>query len=378
MFKKIISVFLIAMLLIGSSVISFADRTEDEIQAELKAIQEEKAALQQTLNSGTAVENSLLKEVRALDANIATLNLEIKELNITIELTEERVNKAIVELDAVEQDINKQQEDLGDRLAAMYMNGSVGFIDVILGSNSMSDLMTNLDRIQMVYDADKEMLKELEIQQKILNAQKEYLESLKADLEVAKADAAAKEVELESERAVVAEKKAAIEADNDALQAQIDAFNAEANRLTAEILKLQGNEAFVGGAFTWPAPGYSRITSPFKQRTNPITGKWEQHLGMDIGVPSNSTIVAANSGTVIKAGWNNSYGWMVMIDHGGGIVTLYAHNNKLLVSTGDIVYKGQAISLSGSSGDSTGPHLHFEVRVNGKVTNPADYVSYGM
>lgn len=378
MFKRITAYILIVMLLIGTTTISFADRTEEEIQAELKAIQEEKAALQQTLNSGTAVENSLLKEVRSLDANIATLNLEIKELNITIELTEERVRNAEEELDIVQQEIHQQQTDLGERLAAMYMNGNIGYIDVLLGSNSMSDFMTNLDRIQMVYDADKEMLKKLEIQQKVLNAQKEYLEELKADLEVTKADTAAKEEQLESERAVVAEKKAAIEADNDALQAQIDAFNAEANRLTAEILKLQGNEAFVGGEFTWPAPGYSRITSGFVQRINPITGRWEQHLGMDIGVPSNSTIVAANAGTVIKAGWNNSYGWMVMIDHGGGIVTLYAHNNKLLVSTGDVVYKGQQISLSGSTGDSTGPHLHFEVRVNGKVTNPAAYVTYGI
>lgn len=378
MFKRITAYILIAILIITATAVSFADRSEEEIQAELKSIQNEKAALQQTLNSGTAVENGLLKEVRELDAKIATLNLDIKELNITIELTEERVNKAEAELSAVEADIYQQQIDLGERLAAMYMNGSVGYIDVILGSSSMSELMTNLDRIQMVYDADKEMLKELEIQQKILNAQKEYLEGLKSDLEVTKAETAEKESQLEAERAVVAEKKAAIEADNDALQAQIDAFNAEANRLTAEILKLQGNDAFVGGGFTWPAPGYSRITSGFIQRTNPLSGKCEQHLGMDIGVPANSKVVAANAGTVIKAGWNNSYGWMVMIDHGGGIVTLYAHNNKLLVSTGDVVYKGQQISMSGSTGDSTGPHLHFEVRVNGKVTDPSAYVTYGI
>lgn len=377
MFKKLTICFLAIILLLGSTAFTFADKTEEEIQAELNAIQAEKNALQQTLNSGAAVENSLLKEVRELDGKIATLNLEIKELNVTIDLTETRVNRATTELEAVEADILQQQKDLGERLAAMYMNGNIGFIDVILGSNSMSDLMTNLDRVQMVYDADKQMLRDLETQQKVIAAQKEYLEGLKVSLEAAKADAAAKEDELASERAVVAEKKAAIEADNDALQAQIDAFNAEANRLTAEILKLQGNDAYIGGDFTWPAPGYSRITSGFIQRTNPITGKWERHLGMDIAVPSNSTIVAANAGTVIKAGWNNSYGWMVMIDHGGGLVTLYAHNNKLLVSTGDVVYRGQQISLSGSTGDSTGPHLHFEVRVNGKVTDPSAYVTYG-
>ena len=148
----------------------------------------------------------------------------------------------------------------------------------------------------------------------------------------------------------------------------------EANALTAEILKLQGKGAYVGGDLAWPAPASTRITSPFGYRTHPILKIKKLHTGIDIGVSSGNNVVSANAGKVIKAAWNNSYGYMVMVDHGGGIVTLYAHNSKLLVKTGDVVTRGQKIALSGSTGMSTGPHLHFEVRVNGEYKDPMNYL----
>ena len=125
----------------------------------------------------------------------------------------------------------------------------------------------------------------------------------------------------------------------------------------------------------WPSAASRRITSPFGNRLHPILKIYKFHSGIDIGASYGTNILAANSGTVIKAGYNSSYGYMVMIDHGGGIVTLYAHSSKLLVSTGDVVARGQVIALIGSTGRSTGPHLHFEVRVNGAYQNPLNYVS---
>jgi murein DD-endopeptidase MepM/ murein hydrolase activator NlpD len=175
-------------------------------------------------------------------------------------------------------------------------------------------------------------------------------------------------------RGNVAKLKAEVASNNKVLEAQIDSLNQEANSLIAEILRLQGTEEYVGGVLGWPAPSSKRITSYFGYRTHPILKVKKLHTGIDIGVPSGHDIVAANAGKVIKAAWNNSYGYMIMIDHGGGIVTLYAHNSKLLVKTGDIVKKGQVIALSGSTGMSTGPHLHFEVRVNGEYKNPLDYL----
>lgn len=370
------SLLVLVMLLSLSSLLAYAD-AESDAQAALDKIRGEQSELNSELSKGKKVESDLNKEIKALEGNIATLNLEISELGASINLTQERINNAMVQLDQVEADIAEQQKSLGDRLAAMYMNGNVGFIDVLLGSNSISDLMTNIDRVQMVYEQDKQMLEDLKVQQQVIQAQRDYLDELRADLQASQDTEKEKKALLDADKAEVADKKAAVAQDNKALEEQLDTLNAEANALVAEILKLQGNGEFIGGDFTWPAPGVSRVTSEFGNRFHPIFKKNKLHTGLDIGAPTNTTIVASNAGTVIKAGWNNSYGYMVMIDHGGGIVTLYAHNSSLLVKAGDVVAKGQAISKSGSTGNSTGPHLHFEVRVNGQYVNPRDYVTYG-
>jgi len=126
---------------------------------------------------------------------------------------------------------------------------------------------------------------------------------------------------------------------------------------------------------TWPAPGYTRVTSPFGYRIHPILKTKKLHTGIDVGIALGKDIVAAQSGTVIYSDWLGGYGKVIMIDHGGGIVTLYAHNSKLVVSEGDKVKRGQVVSKCGSTGMSTGPHLHFEVRENGKYVDPIKYVS---
>ena len=126
---------------------------------------------------------------------------------------------------------------------------------------------------------------------------------------------------------------------------------------------------------TWPAPGIYRITSPFGYRIHPILNTKKLHTGIDIGVPQGTKIVAAQSGTIIYSDWYGGYGMVIMIDHGGGIVTLYGHNSKLIAKVGQKVDKGDAVSLSGTTGLSTGPHLHFEVRVNGQYVDPLTYVT---
>jgi murein DD-endopeptidase MepM/ murein hydrolase activator NlpD len=135
-----------------------------------------------------------------------------------------------------------------------------------------------------------------------------------------------------------------------------------------------GSQDFIGGALGWPVPGYSKITSQFGNRMHPTLHVPKMHTGLDISCPTGTPIVASNGGTIIMAGWNNSYGNVVMIDHGGKIVTLYAHNSSLLVSEGDVVAQGQTIAYAGSTGNSTGPHCHFEVRVNGEYQNPEQWV----
>jgi murein DD-endopeptidase MepM/ murein hydrolase activator NlpD len=151
-------------------------------------------------------------------------------------------------------------------------------------------------------------------------------------------------------------------------------IEAQEKAVDDEIKRLQMERDYVGGELAWPAPGYYRITSEFGMRFHPVLKYNKLHTGIDIGVPSGSKIVAANDGVVIIAKYNVAYGYYIVIDHGGGISTLYAHNKKLLVSVGQTVKKGQVISYSGSTGYSTGPHLHFEYRINGEYQNPLDYL----
>ncbi|MBQ3107224.1 MAG: peptidoglycan DD-metalloendopeptidase family protein [Firmicutes bacterium] len=234
--------------------------------------------------------------------------------------------------------------------------------------------MTNMDMAERIYQNDMKLLSELEEQYTSLEQYRKELvtwqETLQRQLESKKQQ----QDQLEVSRGTVARLKASVESNNKVLESQVDVLNEEANSLTAEILKLQGTADYVGGKMLWPTPASTRVTSKFGMRFHPILKKNKLHTGIDIGVGSGNKVLAANAGTVIKAAWNNSYGYMVMIDHGGGIVTLYAHNSKLLVKKGDIVTRGQQVAVSGSTGMSTGPHLHFEVRLNGVYKDPLTYL----
>jgi murein DD-endopeptidase MepM/ murein hydrolase activator NlpD len=327
------------------------------------------------LKDGKKMESALNNQIKNLESKINSTQAEIDALGGDIEATKAKINEALVELENLEADMDTQNTNLNNRLRNMYKNGSVGFIDVLLGSTGITDLMTNMDRVQRVYDNDKEVLESLQTQHEVIDTQKQYLLGLQANLEKSQADEAARKESLSANKAEVADKKAEVASDNDALEEQLNSLNAEANRIKAEILALQSSgTTYDGGIMAWPTPGVTRVTSEFGYRIHPILKYKKLHTGMDIGAPSGTTVVAANAGTVIKAVYNNSYGNMVMIDHGGGIVTLYAHNSSLLVSKGDIVSRGQAIAKSGSTGMSTGPHVHFEVRVNAEYKNPRDWL----
>ena len=164
-------------------------------------------------------------------------------------------------------------------------------------------------------------------------------------------------------------------------QAQIDEMTAQYKAINTQILELlnQGIDTeYIGGELAWPVPGYTRITSEYGMRVHPITGQYKLHTGVDISAPMGANFIAANDGIVVKAEYNTAYGRMVIIDHGGGISTLYAHGSEILVEVGQTVKRGDSILKVGSSGYSTGPHAHFEVRINGVVTDPMPYITNGI
>ena len=159
---------------------------------------------------------------------------------------------------------------------------------------------------------------------------------------------------------------------------EIEEYQNRINEIEKEIMLLATQsigEDYVGGIMAWPVPGYTYITSQFGMRVHPVTGIFKLHTGTDIRAPIGANFIAANDGVVVKAGWNNAYGNMVMINHGGGVMTLYAHGSQICVELGQEVKRGDIVLKVGSTGYSTGPHAHFEVRINGKYVNPLDYIT---
>ena len=368
--RRIAALIVSALLIISGAALSYADEYTD-----LEAINKQISNVQSSLKAGRNRVSQLNQQIKSLEAKISSTQAEINALQGSIDLTLQRIAEAKEEIKSLEEDIARQNDALNTRLRAMYKNGKVGFIDVLLGSSSLTNFMTNLDRVQMVYDSDKELLESLGRQKEMVEAQKVYLEQMEQKLESEKALQAGRKDELEEDRSEAAGQRYEAQLSNEQIEAQLDALKADADRLTTEIIKLQSkNTQYIGGGMMWPTPGITRITSPFGWRIHPTLKVNKLHTGVDIGCGTGTKVLAANAGTVIKAEYYGSYGNCVMIDHGGGIVTLYGHNSSFLVKQGDIVVKGQAVSLSGATGRVTGPHLHFEVRVNGEYVNPLNYV----
>lgn len=326
------------------------------------------------LNAGKKKEKQLNSQINRLESQINVAEKEIDNIKSDIGKTEEEITIVQANLAQVEQEMAAQNDNLEKRLRAMYKNGDIAMVQILLGSDNIADFMTNMDMVQKIYENDVEVLKSMENQYQQIEVQKKELEALQAKLESEKQQQSDKQSFLQASRGEVANLKSQVARDNAMLEAQIDEYNKEADRLSDEIRKLQGNQPYTGGDFSWPSASTTRVTSEFGYRIHPILKVNKLHTGIDIGAASGTNVLAGNSGTVIKAEWNNSYGNVIMVDHGGGIVSLYAHNSKLLVSKGDVVSKGQVIALVGATGQVTGPHIHFEVRINGEYKNPRDWL----
>lgn len=377
-YKRLLTALLALVMVFVCVPYSNADSYDDKLKAlksERDAMQGDIKDTQSQLAAGQAQVKALETEIKNLDNRIYQTEVEINELGVQINDTKTKISEALDRLQKKQAELDAQNEALNLRLRSMYKNGDIGWLSVLLGSSSISDLMTNMDMVERIYDSDARLLSTLEDQYAVIEVEKKDLLDLKAQLLDLQAQAEEKQKSLEADKVHAAEKREQVAASNKDLEAQIDAMKKEADALSAQIKLLQSSRAYVGGAMMWPSQSSTRVTSPFGNRLHPILKVYKLHTGIDIGAPSGTNILAANDGTVISAGYNNSYGYMVMIDHGGGIVTLYAHASKLLVSKGTAVSRGQVIALVGSTGMSTGPHLHFEVRINGTYKNPLDYVS---
>ena len=375
MFKKTVSLTLVLALVL--SIVGAGSVFAESNNGKLGTIENKIEKKEEKVEENKKKEDNLKEKISTLEDSIAKAEAELNSIRKSITKMTARINKVTGRINALENKIEDQEDSLNIRLRTMYKDGNLGIIQVLLGSVDIQDFMNNFKLIKELHKSDVTVLKELKQNREKVKQKKEELNVLATNMKSQESKQQRKQKALESDKSEVAAAKAKVEAENEALYADIDKLEAESSRLQAEIASLSdsGKKYTGNGVFTWPFPGYSRVSSEYGSRIHPVTGKKKFHSGLDLAGPSGSPIVAAESGTVISAGWNSGgYGNMVIIDHGGGLSTLYGHNSSLSVSVGQSVKRGQTIALCGSTGLSTGPHLHFEVRKNGGTVNPRNYI----
>ena len=322
-----------------------------------------------------------LQQVQKLDEKISSSQTELDELNNKITELQNTIDEVEGKLAVAEEKYYKQKDIAEQRLVAIYEEGETQYLDVVLSSKSISDFLSNYFLVTELATYDAEILEDLEKQKNEIETNKKKLDSSKEELATIKANQTKTATILKNTKTVRENFIAKLTEEEKKIQADIEEYTRRFEEVNAEILQLalQGIDTkYIGGGLAWPVPGYTRITSKYGMRTHPITGVYKLHTGVDISAPMGANFIAANDGIVTKAGMNSAYGNMVIIDHGGGISTLYAHGSEILVQVGQTVKKGDAVLKVGSTGYSTGPHAHFEVRINGVVTDPMPYITNGL
>ena len=387
--KKIIVMIVIVNLLFSAVSVVFAEETSSDYRQKAN----------ETLNQS----NEAKEKLEDVNGQINTALQEVEDLKSSIDSTEQEVNSLSDELNKLNESISIKEEDLKDkqklleeRLVASYMNGKNTYMDALF-SGGIANFISNYESIKQIAEYDNNLMSEVKKDKQELEDEKAKVQNLKTEKEN-------KSAELKKLKAEKQEKVDNLTEEQKQIQSQIDEYDNQMKVLSQKEKELAEKEAAAEltrkaeqnknndtkkdqnsndgesvtptGTFQWPVPSSHTITSNYGYRIHPISGTKKLHAGIDIGAPGGSNIIAADSGTVILSsfGYNGGYGNYVIISHGNGITTRYAHCSNLFVSVGQTVTKGQPIAAVGSTGASTGNHCHFEVRINGGSKNPLNYL----
>ena len=370
--------FLSAALVLVFAVLAAAPVLADELeekQQQLNSVQQQIEAQQRKAELARRKEQSIAEQLRAIQQELDTAEDEYETVNDQLENTEQHI-KANVELsNRLTKKLEVQTKTLHRRIRDIYKNGQVNYLDVLLGAKDFNDFVGRMDILKKILAYDNALIQGTKADRETLRKAKEQLEADRAKIVELRKLAAAKREQVAERRQ---ERRGVLNAATYERETAERAYREliETSRQIEQMIKrIQSGEKNIGGStgtMTWPAEG--EITSPFGWRVHPIFGTQRLHTGIDIGADYGDAIRAADGGVVIHADWMGGYGNAVIIDHGNGISTLYAHNSQLLVDEGQTVAKGQTVARCGSTGYSTGPHLHFEVRQNGSPVNPLNYL----
>ncbi|KNF09163.1 peptidase, M23 family [Gottschalkia purinilytica] len=402
--KKKIVCSVIALTLCANG-LAYASGIKDN-KGKLKDTNSKIGTIKEKIDQNKKQSSNLSREIQSLDSQVTQTSNELGQVEEQLSKLNEEINTTKIELQQSEKKLEEKKDTFNSRVRVMYKNGNVGYLEVLLGSKDITEFFTRLDMVKSIAGHDNKLIKEIKEERQKIQDKKKTLETQQSNVVIAK-----KKIEVKKNELVIATRAKeklmrSIEQDTAEMERQYDKLNETAEQLTSQIQKMEqaldakkysnsnrssSNTVHSGGGSTaeskqvdpgsvsssgmvWPVPGRSSISSPYGYRNHPVYGKTKFHSGIDIPAPTGTNIVAADDGTVLTAGNMGAYGNTVVISHGNGKSTLYAHNSSLVVSAGQKVSRGQVIAKAGSSGVATGPHCHFEVRINGSHTNPLPYV----
>ncbi len=382
---------------LASPVYSFAVSKQDVESAKQKAgaLEQEKKKVEALLKDLEGLKDNAAAYVRELDDSLGQLNQELEELGIQVGQKEADIADARQKLEEARQVEEAQYASMKLRIKYMYERGNVSLIDLLLQSGDMVQLMNRAEYISQITQYDRRKMDEYVATKEAIAVQEETLQQEYQQLLGMQVQTEAKQQSVETLLAQKNKELKNFQSQIHAAEGQISEYEkdiqAQENKvkqLEAEIRRQEEEARKAAEAagktyktvslgditFIWPCPSSSRITSVFGQRESPTEGASASHQGIDIGASTGSPIVAAASGTVVISTYSYSAGNYIMVSHGGGVYTVYMHCSQLLASVGQQVKQGQTIAKVGSTGYSTGPHLHFGIRANGKYVNPSNYV----
>lgn len=382
----------------GSGVVSYADKVDDlkkEKQNQEQNVENKKKSIQDM----TTEKDAAFKEIVEKQKRIEQLDKDLTDLEDLINKISEEIQASKDKITILEDRITEKQELFKKRVRVMYGNKDLNSIEVLFSASDIRDFISRYFMMQSIADYDKKLITSLKNDKLALVKEKEQLEARKEEKVVKKKEmeikyqAYTEEVEKNKQR--IAKLEESIEytkSEVDKLQSKVKSLDANISfeeKVKADILRGMNEKRIQkdiadgkidarpsNGEMLWPLKGYYSISSVFGWRNAPIGSGGERHRGIDIPAPTGTPVYSATDGVVISSGWNGSYGNAVMIKYTNNIVIVYGHNSSLIVRAGQRVSKGQVISLVGSTGNSTGPHLHFEVRYNGYPVDPLKYLNH--
>lgn len=387
--KRIIAM-LLALLMVGVIAAEQAVPSRAASQADIDKLKEQaeeiaanKKELQKEIDRLKAEAKDANAQKAALDKRNDAIRAELKNAEDQIAKYEELITQTKADLEEAKKEEEAQRELFNSRVRAMEENGTVSYLEVLFNAADFSDLLSTLDDVGEVMEADQRIFDEMRRVRKAIEEKQVMLEQCLTEAEAQKAVLEERRKELQKELDDAAALVAEISKDRAGYLALLKAEEKEAASISSEIKRIERELANQGklpaatyGGYIWPVTTSKRISSPYGPRNNPVSGRYQIHKGVDISrVYYTSKVIAAKAGTVIVSQYGSSYGNYVVVSHGSGNTTLYAHLSQRNVKVGDYVAQGDVLGITGSTGNSTGPHLHFEITEGGNRIDPLTYLT---